>query len=192
MIAQQKLLRVFKLIRLLKQPPGRTISQLAQSLDIDRRSVYRYIQFLEEVGYCVDSDPVSKRYFLFEPETPGKATFTEEEAEVLLLALGSVALSNPLAGSIRQKLFLSSTLVPLADGLMDIHQGQIVQKLAGALRDGYQVRLVRYQSPNSNTSADRVVEPLSFSDDYATLNAYEPASGKAKTFKTRRIDDVVV
>ncbi len=39
MIAQQKLLRVFTLIRLLKQRPGRTIAQLAQALDIDKRSV---------------------------------------------------------------------------------------------------------------------------------------------------------
>lgn len=179
MIAQQKLLRVFKLIRLLKQPPGRTIIQLAQSLEIDKRSVYRYIEFLDEVGYCVDSDPATKRHYLFEPETPGKsrkATFTEEEAEVLLQALGSVAPSNPLAGSIRQKLFLTSTLVPLADGLADIHQGQIVQHLAHALREGQQVKLMHYQSPNSNTITDRVVEPISFSDDYATLNAYEPAS----------------
>ena len=192
MIAQQKLLRVFKLIRLLKQRPGRTIPQLAQLLDINKRSVYRYIEFLGEVGYLIDSDLLTKRYYLFDAETTGQPTFTEEEADVLLQALGSVALSNPLAGSIRQKLFLSSTLVPLADGLVDVHQGQIVQKLAGAVRDGYQVRLVRYQSPNSNTIADRVVEPLSFSDDYATLNAYEPESGKAKTFKTRRIDDVAV
>ena len=56
MIAQQKLLRVFKLIRLLKQRPGRTIFQLAQLLDINKRSVYRYLELLEAVGYLYDVD----------------------------------------------------------------------------------------------------------------------------------------
>ena len=192
MIAQQKLLRVFKLIRLLKQRPGRTIPQLAQSLEINKRSVYRYIEFLEEVGYLIDTDLSTKRYYLFEDERFGRPVFTEEESEVMRQAVAGLSPSHPLLGSIRQKLFLASSLVPLADGLVDVHQGQVVQQLAEALRDGRQVQLIRYQSPNSNTIADRLVEPLSFSDDYATLNAYEPASGKVKTFKTRRIDDVAI
>ena len=192
MIAQQKLLRVFKLIRLLQQRPGRTIPQLAQSLEINKRSVYRYVELLEEVGYLVDSDPVTKRYYLFDAETAGQPMFTEEEAEVVRQAVAGLSPSHPLLGSIRQKLFLASSLVPLADGLVDVHQGQIIQHLAEALRDSRQVTLIRYQSANSNTIADRLVEPISFSDDYATLNAYEPASGKVKTFKTRRIDDVAV
>lgn len=191
MIAQQKILRVFKLIRLLKQRPGRTIPQLAQLLDIDKRSVYRYLELLEEVGYLFDIDD-HHRYYLFEDETTGRPTFTEEESEIVRQALAGLAPSHPLLGGIRQKLFLASSLVPLADGLVDVHQGQIVQRLAEALRDGRQVKLIRYQSPNSNTIADRLVEPLSFSDDYATLNAYEPVSSKVKTFKTRRIEDVAV
>lgn len=191
MIAQQKILRVFKLIRLLKQRPGRTIPQLAQLLDIDKRSVYRYLELLEEVGYLFDIDN-RHRYYLFEDETAGRPTFTEEESEVMRQALAGLTPSHPLLASIRQKLFLASSLVPLADGLVDVHQGRVVQRLAEALRDGRQVRLIRYQSPNSNTIADRLVEPLSFSDDYATLNAYEPASGKVKTFKTRRTEDVAV
>lgn len=191
MIAQQKILRVFKLIRLLKQRPGRTIPQLAQSLNIDKRSVYRYLELLEEVGYLFDVDE-HHRYYLFEDETAGQPTFTEEEAEVIRQALAGLSPSHPLLGSLRQKLFLASSLVPLADGLVDVHQSQVVQRLAEGLRNGRQVQLSRYQSPNSNTIADRLVEPLSFSDDYATLNAYEPASGRVKTFKTRRIEDVAV
>lgn len=65
-----------------------------------------------------------------------------------------------------------SGVVAGADGLVDVHQGRVVQRLAEALRDGRQVELIRYQSPNSNTIADRLVEPLSFSDDYATLNIF--------------------
>ena len=153
--------------------------------------MYRYLKLLEEVGYLFDIDD-HHRYYLFEDETAGRPTFTEEESELMRQALAGLAPSHPLLGSIRQKLFLASSLMPLADGLVDVHQGRVVQRLATALRDGRQVRLIRYQSPNSNTIADRLVEPLSFSDDYATLNAYEPASGKVKTFKIRRIEDVAM
>lgn len=191
MIAQQKLLRVFTLIRLLKQRPGRTIAQLAQALDIDKRSVYRYLTLLEEVGYEHDLDE-HQRYFLFEDETTGSPTFTEDEAELLRQALTSLPADSLLVGSIRQKVFLASTHLPLADGLIDLHQGRIVQRLAEALRDRKQVQLIRYQSTNSNSITDRLVEPLSFSDDYAKLTAYEPEAGKVKTFKTRRIDAITV
>jgi proteasome accessory factor C len=192
MVPQQKLLRVFKLIRLLKQRPGKTVDQLAQFLENDKRTVYRYLKLLDEIGYEVDKKGDPLRYFLFEDETRQQPRFTEDEAQLLRHALAGVVPTHPLLTSIRQKLFLSSTLLPLADGLVDIHQGQIVERLAEALRDGRQVRLVGYQSPNSNTVADRLVEPLSFTDDFSTLNAYEPVAAQEKTFKIRRIGDVEV
>lgn len=190
MIPQAKLLRVFKLIRLLNQQPGRTIAQLAQSVDLSERSVYRYINFLETVGYSVDSNPQSGRFFLFGPGRDQPDAFTEEEADLIRQALAGVTPSNPLLAGIRQKLFLSSTLVPLADGLADVHQGQVVGLLAQGIRERVQVRLLSYHSANSNTISDRVVEPLAFADDYATVEAYEPASDTVKTFKTKRIETV--
>ncbi|MFC5409091.1 helix-turn-helix transcriptional regulator [Larkinella bovis] len=170
MTEQQKLLRVFKLIRLLKQRPGKTVDQLAQSLEIDKRTVYRYFKLLEEVGYEVDRKGEPVRYFLFEDETRQQPRFTEEEAQLLRHALAGVSPTHPLLTSIRQKLFLSSTLLPLADGLVDLQQGQLIERLSEALREGRQVRLIGYQSPNSNTVADRVVEPLSFTEDFSVLN----------------------
>lgn len=192
MTEQQKLLRLFKLIRLLKQRPGKTVEQLAQSLEVDKRTVYRYFKLLEEVGYEVDRKGDPLRYFLFEDETRQQLQFTEEEAQLLRHALAGVSPMNPLLTSIRQKLFLSSTLLPLADGLVDLQQGILVERLTEVLREGRQVRLIGYQSPNSNTVADRIVEPLSFSEDFSVLNAYEPAAGREKTFKTRRIEEVEV
>ncbi|GAB3498177.1 hypothetical protein GCM10027341_19390 [Spirosoma knui] len=190
MIPQAKLLRVFKLIRLLHQQPGRTIPQLAEAVDLSERSVYRYIEFLETVGYAIDCHPQTKRYYLFGPGPDKPDAFTEEEADLIRHALAGVADTNPLLAGIRQKVFLSSTLLPLADGLADIHQGQIVGKLAEGIREQVQVTLIRYHSANSNTISDRLVEPLSFSDDYAILEAYESATATVKTFRTKRIEAV--
>nr|WP_295934908.1 WYL domain-containing protein [uncultured Dyadobacter sp.] len=192
MTEQQKLLRLFKLIRLLKQRPGKTIDQLAQSLEKDRRTIYRYLNLLEEVGYEIDKKGEPSRYFLFEDETWQKPLFTEDESELLRRAITGIPASHALLPGIRQKLFMSSTLLPLADGLMDIHQARLLEQLAKAIDCGRQVALVRYQSTNSNTVTDRIVESLSFTDDYNVLVAYEPAAGKEKTFKIRRMEEVVL
>lgn len=67
-----------------------------------------------------------------------------------------------------------------------------MDRLSDAIRDRRQVRLLRYHSINSNSISDRLVEPYSFSENFTQLTAFEPASGMEKTFKTRRIEDVVV
>lgn len=189
MIAQQKLLRVFTLIRLLKQRPGRTIAQLAQALDIGKRSVYRYLTLLEEVGYEHDIDE-HQRYYLFEDETLRQPRFTEEESQMIRQAMAGFAPTHPLLAGIQQKLFLASTLQPLAAGLADLHQGKIVERLAEAIRERRQVQLIHYQSTNSNTMSNRIVEPISFTEDFSLVHAYEVVTGQKKTFKTRRIEEV--
>jgi len=190
MIAQAKLLRVFKLIRLLNQHPGRTIHQLVDLLDMSERTVYRYIELLDSIGYCIDSDPTTKRYFLFGQDAPRPNSFTEEETDLLRHLLSATPGPNPVLASIRQKLFLSSTLIPLADGLVDLHRSVLVSELVEAIRNRTQVWLIRYHSANSNSITDRLVEPLELTDNFSSLEAYEPASGTTKTFKVSRIEQV--
>ncbi|MCU0383845.1 MAG: HTH domain-containing protein, partial [Cyclobacteriaceae bacterium] len=54
-IPQAKILRVFQLIGLLKAG-GRTVQQLAQQLDANARTIYRYFKLLEELGFIIDQD----------------------------------------------------------------------------------------------------------------------------------------
>lgn len=191
MAAQQNLFRSLKLIRLLKQRPGKTLDQLAQILDCTPRHVRRYMSMLEEVGYCIDKEGKQPpRFYIFEDERRQQAPFTEEEAQLLQLTLASVAETNPLLAPLRQKIYQQSTLFPLADSLVGQHQSKVVAQLAEAIRNRRQVRLLRYHSINSNSISDRLVEPHSFSDDYSQLTVYEPASDSVKTFKTQRAEDV--
>lgn len=81
-------------------------------------------------------------------------------------------------------------MIPFADELLDVHRARVVQRLNEAIRQNRRARLLRYQSTNSGTVRDRDVEPLAFSEDYATLNAVEVESGQLRTYKTRRIQDV--
>jgi predicted DNA-binding transcriptional regulator YafY len=52
------------------------------------------------------------------------------------------------------------------------------------------VILVGYESGNTMSISDRLVEPIKFSTNYADIYAYEVASGKTKTFKISRIRNV--
>jgi hypothetical protein len=47
------------------------------------------------------------------------------------------------------------------------------------------VQLKKYQSINTETIADRVVEPFGFTENYHTVMAYEPASEKKRKEKKR-------
>lgn len=193
MAAQQNLLRTLKLIRLLKQRPGKTLAQLAQILECTPRHARRYMDALEEAGYCIDSiGKRSPRFYIFEDESRQETDFTEEEAQLLQEALATISETNPLLAPLRHKVYQHSTLLPLANSLVDQHQGQVVAKLSDAIRDRRQVRLLRYHSINSNSIIDRLVEPYGFSENYTRLTAYEPESETTKTFKTQRIEDVIL
>ncbi len=190
MVPQQKILRVFKLIRCLNQRPYRTLDQLAQSLDTCTRTVRRYIELLEELNYEIDSEPGTGRYFLCQYETDG-AEFSVEET-LLMKQLLMPAASNPFAASILQKLVRHSELIPLADSLPKLHQARIIGKLLAAINEQKQVVLKNYHSANSDTIADRHVEPLEFIGNYVSVKAFEIASGQPRDFKVERIGEVQV
>lgn len=192
MIPQQKILRVFKLISVLARRPGRTLPQLASYLEVDERTVRRYLDLLEEIGYFVDQDPVTGQRFLFEADPRQRGTFTQEESALIQQLLAAIPTEHPLRDSIHRKVYLTSELVPLASELLAIHHARIVEKLSRAIRDEKQVKLLRYHSTNSTSQTDRLVEPLAFTDNYTLLRAFEPASGIVKSFKIQRIEEVLL
>lgn len=166
-VAQQKIFRVFQLIRTLSRKPGKTVPQLARLLEITDRSVYRYLELLQEVGYFIDKDD-HERHFLFEPENEKvKPTFEPEESDLIRELLTSAASQHPLKDSILKKLYLGSELIPLADNILKTHLAGMIAQLSKAIRTRKQVRLLHYHSPRSNSIVDRLVEPLGFTDNYA-------------------------
>ncbi len=182
--------RVLRLIRLLRERK-RSIPQLADLLETIPRTIYRDIEALKNVGYLIHRDE-KHRYSLDENPTTTRAQFSIEETRLIREHLSALPATHPLKTSIERKLYLSSELIPLADELTDLHRGTLISRLNAAIAGGRQVRLVKYHSNNSASVEDRLVEPVSLTDDYAILNAYEPASQKQKTFKLARMEDVEV
>jgi proteasome accessory factor C len=68
MFNQNRILRVFKLITLLKTFPAKSIKRLAASLEISERSCYRYMDLLAELGFQVGKDQHNK--FFLQDQVP--------------------------------------------------------------------------------------------------------------------------
>lgn len=182
--------RVLRLIRLLHEGK-RAVPHLANLLQTSTRNVYRDLEALENVGYFLHCDD-EHRYSLDENPTATRTQFSLEETRLIREHLSALPTIHPLKASIERKLYLSSELIPLADELADKHRGTLISRINNALTEGRQIRLVKYHSNNSSTVEDRLVEPISLTEDYAILNAFELASNKQKTFKLARMEDVEV
>lgn len=190
MIAQAKLLRVLKLIALLKSK-SKSIDELANSLETTPRTIYRYIDLLEEVGFIVDKD-WHNRYFIHTTEEEQKDTlaFTAEEAHLIQDLVRGGFGKNPMKDSILKKLFVHSDLDHLSSSLLKARLGKLVNQLGDALKYEQQVVLKNYHSAHSGEIRDRLVEPIGFSQNYDTLVAFEVHDRKNKSFKIERIGEV--
>lgn len=60
-IAQRKILRVFDLINMLAASRMH-VHALAKSIDTHERTVYRYFNLLEEIGFCIERDKRGRYY----------------------------------------------------------------------------------------------------------------------------------
>ena len=68
---------------------------------------------------------------------------------------------------------------------------KIVEKLSAAIQNEKMVILKDYHSANSQKISDRLVEPITFSDNYHSLIAFEVETGENKYFNIERISDII-
>jgi predicted DNA-binding transcriptional regulator YafY len=185
MLNQHKILRVLQLISYLEQSPSKTILHLAELLDSTERTVYRYFDLIRECGFDLQRDELN-RYFIVDERTNG-VRFTQEEAQLLKELVLKHSNQNKLKDSLLTKIYLGSEIQMVASHLVNAKNGKMVERLALSMGNKEQVILRKYQSINSETITDRLVEPFGFTDNYQTVMAYEIDSKKNKTFNIDRI-----
>jgi proteasome accessory factor C len=185
MLNQHKILRVLQFISFLEQEPSKTVVQLASLLDTTDRTVYRYLDLVKECGFDLQRDKIN-RFFIVNDRSNG-VRFTPEEADYLKQLVLTNGKKSKLKDSVLSKIYLSSDANIVAGHLINAKNGKIVERLSLAIANKEQVILKKYQSINSETISDRVVEPFGFTDNYCTVMAFEPASLKNKTYNIDRI-----
>lgn len=185
---QKKILRVLQFISYLEQKPSKSIQSIASILETTERTAYRYLDLIRDCGFNVHKDNYN-RYFI-ESGAPSGLLFTSEEAAFLKQLVLTVGSENKLKDSILSKIYIGSDLKIVASHLLNAKNGRIVERLAEAIALKEQVYLKKYQSINSETISDRLVEPFGFTENYRSLMAFEIASQKNKTYHIDRIASI--
>lgn len=193
-IEQQKILRVFKLINLLQGNIGKPVHRLAEILETDERTIYRYFKLLEALGFEVIKE--FSKYKIKQP--PGQdttlnySTFSPEESNWLKSLIESQGKANLLRDSLLQKLQLRSEVKQGTEQLFKANLGKFVDLIGQGITAKKQIWLKDYYSLSSETVSDRLVEPVGFSSDYENIHAFELESMSMKVFKIERIGEVVL
>ena len=185
MLNQHKILRVLQLISYLEQSPSKTISHLAELLDSTERTVYRYFDLIRECGFDLQRDEFN-RFFIVDERSNG-VRFSDEEATFLKELILAYGKGNKLKDSILTKIYLGSEIPMVASHLVNAKNSKVIERLALSISNKEQVYLKKYQSINSGTISDRLVEPFGLTDNYTTVMAYEISSETNKTFHIDRI-----
>ncbi len=191
MLNQHKILRVFKLIALLKKAPAKSARNIALMIDLTERTVYRYIDLINEIGFDVHKDKNNKYYIKHDDEGANEY-FTMEEAQLIKELLLSSAKSSVLKEGIIKKLFVKSELDMEMKHMINANNGKMVAQINDAIQQQKQVVLQKYFSANSNNISNRIIEPIQFTNNYQMLCAYEIASQQNKFFSVERMSAVLV
>lgn len=188
---QNKILRVLQLISLLKTKPAKSIRHLSEVINSTQRTIYRYIDLLAELGFHIEKDNYL-RFFIESNEKNNDLDFNIEEIQLLKQLVQTVGKDSLLKDSILKKLYIVSDMQINSQHLLKAHIGKIIELLTKAIHSKKQVVLKKYHSVNSNNISDRVVEPISFTDNFQSLAAYEIKTGENKYFNIERITAVEI
>ena len=115
---QSKLERLLRLMKLLTANTTYDIDQLAERLQMSRRTVYRYIDTFREAGFvikksgnCIRLDKESPHF----RDISQLVHFTEEEAVILKSAIENIDDTNMLKQNLKRKLYSVYDNKTLAD-----------------------------------------------------------------------------
>lgn len=192
---QPKLQRLLRIMQLLTDKRMRyTIEEIAEIVDLSPRSIYRYINTFEAVGFIVIKNNgkiwLAKESKHFR-DIADIVYFTEEEAYVLKRAIESLDPHSPAVNSIKTKLYSLYDYKKVADIVVSGKNGENVNRLLDSIARETQVTLKNYRSSHSGKISDRLVEPIQFGGNMLNILCYEISSDSCKYFKVSRIEEVI-
>lgn len=188
---QPKIERLLRLMKMLTANVDYSVDELAERLDMSRRTIYRYIDTFREAGFvikksgdCIRLDKESP-YF---KDISQLVHFTEEEAVILRRAIESIDDTNLLKTNLKRKLYSVYDSKALANTVVKGAAASNVHALIEAIECKQQVVLRNYRS--AHTVRDRRVEPFAFTTNYVNVWCFDLEDGRNKIFKTARIGNV--
>lgn len=192
---QPKIERLLRLMKLLTANVTYSVNDIAERLDMSRRTIYRYIDTFRDAGFvikksgdCIRLDKESPHF----KDISQLVHFTEEEAAILKSAIENIDDTNLLKQNLKRKLYSVYDNKLLADTVVKGKNASNVHSLLDAIEQKQQVILHRYQSGHGGKVSDRRVEPFAFTTNYVQVWCLDLADQTCKLFKTSRIGSVEI
>lgn len=188
---QNKILRVLQLITLLKKQPAKSIRFLAGILESTDRTVYRYLDLVKELGFELQKDHNNKFQIIGEYEYPS-ISFSNEEVSLLRDLILSTGKDNKLKDSLLQKIYLQSELAIQGNHVLKANLGRMIEKINSSISENKRILLKGYHSINTQVISDRIIEPISLTDNYNSVCGFEVETQLNKYYNLERITEVIV
>lgn len=193
---QPKIERMLRLMQLLASNVDYTIDELARKLDTSYRSIYRYIDTFKDSGFVVEKlygnvykmTTMPKSY----PNFDKLLYFSEEEAVLVNSLLDRLDPTNALKTDLKKKLAVIYNTTSIADFVDKRSNAVNVEALGKAVKGKRKAVLRNYESGNSHTVRDRIVEPFAFTTNFIDVWAFDLEDNRVKTFKISRIETVEI
>jgi predicted DNA-binding transcriptional regulator YafY len=187
--------RELDLILLLTENKSYTAQEIADRLDITRRNLYYYFDYLRDCGFELIKS--GYRYRLsrnahFFRKLHENISLNDNEAAMLYRLLDSADKNDYMAQTVKVKLGRMFNLGELTDPAL-VHQTTVnARKLREAIDLQKMVTLKDYSSPHSKTVSDRIVEPFLLMNNSRDIRCYELRAHANKTFKLSRMGSVEI
>ncbi len=191
----EKLDRQLRLIAALAQNRTRTVDEIGEQLKLNRRSVYRYIDTFRQTGFVVKNQG---SIYSLEHDSPfflqisRNTHLTDDEAQTLCRFLDTANDNSPRLRHLRKKLSSLYDFKTPELHSADEHIARNIEAIFIAIREERVAILRDYQSHNSESVSDRVVEPFLLLNGSGEVRCHELVSGLNKTFKMGRCSRVDV
>jgi excisionase family DNA binding protein len=190
---QPKIERMLRLMKMLTANTTYSVDEIAERLNMSRRTIYRYIDTFREAGFVIKK---SGSHIRLDKESPHfkdisqLVHFTQEEAVILKRAIESIDDTNLLKQNLKRKLYSVYDNKILADTIVRGSNSATVHSLIEAIEEHKQVILKSYSSSHGGAVRDRKVEPFAFTTNYVNVWCFDTESHSCKLFKLSRIGSV--
>lgn len=191
---QPKIERLLRLMKMMAGNRNYTIDELAESLGISYRSVYRYIETFKDSGFVVEKlhsnvyrlGKMPKGYI----DLKDLIYFTEEEAHIVNSLIDSLDSTNTLKTNLKKKLSAVYNSTSLVNYVQKKDLSAHIEVLGNAIREKKRVILESYESAHSAGISDRLIEPFEFTTNCIDIWGYDVKKKENRVFKISRIGKV--
>lgn len=187
---QHKILRVLQLITLLRKAPPKSIRFLAGVLESTDRTVYRYLDLVKELGFELHKDHNNK-FEIVGGDEYQQISFSNEEVLLLRDLVLTTGKDNKLRDSLLQKIYLQSELAIQGNQILKANLGKMVEKINSSISENKRIVLKGYHSLNTQKISDRIIEPITLTDNYNSVCGFEVETQLNKYYNLERITEVI-